>query len=49
MVIVVLPIALLMIYYFENKNLVFIAFPVAELCGMIISIVMYNHIKKIEL
>lgn len=48
MVIVVLPIALVMIYYFENKNLVFIAFPIAELCGMIISIVMYNHIKKLN-
>ena len=44
MVIVALPLAWVIIKVAENKSFVFVSFPVAELCGAIISILMYKKV-----
>jgi Na+-driven multidrug efflux pump len=35
MVVIALPVAWVLVQFAANKNIVFIAFPIAEFCGMI--------------
>jgi Na+-driven multidrug efflux pump len=49
MVIICLPLAWIAVQYVPNKELVFAAFPIAELCGAVVSYLMYKNVKKLSL
>lgn len=46
MVVISLPLACILVQYASNKNIVFIAFPVAELCGAVVSYLLYRKEKR---
>lgn len=46
MVIVTLPLAWILVQAVSNKSLVFLAFPIAELCGAVVSYLLYRKVKR---